>query len=125
MANVHRGEVRLEIGGRDRVLRFDMNALAELEDRLKMPLSLIFNENNVGVRTIRECLFVGLRHRDRKLTPKDVGDWMEFDRMTEYGEVIGQALALATGQDPKAATGGDDDDGPLAPTAAATAAAVS
>lgn len=94
-----RGCVPIEIGGEDRTLKFDFNALAMLEERLNMPISKIFSEEYMGIRAIREALYVGLVHADRRLTPQRVGNMMEPDKFDYYAEKIVEALTGALGVD--------------------------
>ena len=102
MANPHRGEVEIDIGGRERVLRFDFNAIAELEKRLDMPFSVAFAEENAGIRVIKESLYVGLKSTNPRVTPDLIGRWMEFPKLSDYGEKIGEALRLWIGDDDEA-----------------------
>ncbi len=97
MANPHRGQVDIEIGGRTRTLRYDMNALAELESGLGKPIGAIFAEDNVGINVLRQALYVGLRHSDRRLTPGKVGGMMDPKRLEHYAEKLAEALNLAMG----------------------------
>jgi len=102
MSNPIRGEVEIELGGQTRVLRFDMNALCELEARLQMPIGKIFDSSFMGIRVIREALHVGLTAKgDRRLTVKMVGDWMTSDQLEYLGEKLGEALKFALGVDEK------------------------
>ena len=108
MANKHRGEVDIEIGGQVRVLRYDMNALAELETDLGASVGALFDDP--GIRVIRQAIYTGLKAGGmRKVTVNQVGQWMNFQHMEHYGEKLAEALGLALG------TGDEevDDAGPL------------
>jgi hypothetical protein len=92
VANPHRGTVALEIGGKERTLKIDLNALAEVEDRLKvsgmndlMPLL-----ERVSIRAVRCLLWAALIHEDPTLTEKDVGAWTM--NLQEVVQKLSQAL---------------------------------
>ncbi len=104
MANPYRGQVEIEIGGRTRALRYDMNALAELEKSLDKPISKIFDEDNVGINVLRQALFVGLKYSDRRLTPGAIGGMMDPKRLEYYAERMAEALNIAMGVDEEADT---------------------
>lgn len=110
MANEQRGEVDLEIGGMQRTLRFDMNSMAELESNLGKPIGEIFKEGQVGIKEIREALYVGLKWRYRKIQRHEVGSWMVANKLGEFGAAIGRAIAMALGEDPDALLAEDQDD---------------
>lgn len=56
-----------------RRLRFDLNALADLEGVLGLGIGQIFKEEMIGVRVIRALLWAGLKWEDRGLTLERVG----------------------------------------------------
>lgn len=96
MANQQRGEVLLFLGGANRTLKLDFNAIASLE---KMhdgtPVHLLLDEEKLGMAVLRDGLFCALRSGDprgtRTLTPEKVGDWL-----TEEVERFDEILAAFT-----------------------------
>lgn len=95
MANRKRGFVEIELDGKERKLRYSLNALAELEDKLGIPLSEL-NEVNMGMKQIRAFLWAGLIHENPELTEREVGDMVDFDNMEYISEKIGEAFKTAT-----------------------------
>lgn len=95
MANPHRGGVAIEVGGKDRTLKFDLNALAEVEDRLKLSgiNDVIPLLERISIRTVRCLLWAGLFHEDPTLTEKDVGSW-NID-VRDVVPLLGQAIGIA------------------------------
>ncbi|MED4586673.1 hypothetical protein P9578_28360 [Brevibacillus choshinensis] len=65
--------VPVEFNGEEKQLRFDFNALAELEANLGKGVKAIFSEDNVGFHTIRALYCYGLRWKDRGLTIERAG----------------------------------------------------
>jgi len=76
MANKHRGEVELTIGGESKRLRFDMQALAELEEALGLESIAELGKrlDNPSIKLARAVLWAGLLHTEPELTLKAVGE---------------------------------------------------
>ena len=69
----------IALGGSVRELRFDMNALAELEGALHFTMAEIgsrFKRGRFGTRDIRALVWTGLLHQDEDVTIRQVGDWL-------------------------------------------------
>lgn len=60
---------------RRRQLRFTINTFADIEQHFGKPLTQILHD--MGLGTIRDLLWFGLRHEDRKLTAIRVGELIE------------------------------------------------
>lgn len=79
-ANSNRGEIEVYIGNKTRLVRFRTNEIAQLEDLSGKGIMKLMDEESVGIRLLRDALFVGLLHEERKLTPNKVGRWLDdFD----------------------------------------------
>lgn len=101
MANTQRGYAVIELD-RPRTVKFDVNAIAELEDALGKPISQL-NETNVGIREIRAMVWAGLLHENPKLTLREVGEMIPPDRLKEIADKITKAFQSAFGiKNPKA-----------------------
>lgn len=100
MANPHRGIVDIEIGGKQRQLRLDMNALAEAEAQLGLGgiLEVIPMLEKVSLRAIRVLLWAGLRHEEKALTLEEVGSWEMTGGVVT---LIGRAFRLAFPEPPE------------------------
>lgn len=66
------------LGGKPKRLRYDFNALADLEDRAGVGIGVLLSEQRVGLNTLRLLLWAGLKHEDRSLTPEKVGDTLQL-----------------------------------------------
>ena len=104
MSNPHRGHVEIDIGGVTRILRYDMNAFAELEKELGKSFHEIFKKNGddgeeykIGFHVVREVIWAGLRWQNKKLKPEDVGKMMDLGDFKYYGTKLQEALSLALG----------------------------
>ena len=107
-----------------RRLRFDINALADVEQIGGHPLPQLLGV--LGFSTIRLLLWAGLRHEDRRLTVERVGDIMTAylqgggalatlaERITDALEQSG-VLGRAEGAQGNAPTTGEGATAPAAP----------
>ena len=100
---------------RPRELRFDYNAIAELENTLGMTPNQIFQQR-AGLFTIRGLLWAGLRHEQPNLTQEAVGNMIQSFISEHGGELdqlstkVGEAIK-ASGLFKEATEDGDEDDG--------------
>lgn len=66
------------IGGKNRVLRYDINAAIDMEKTLgESLLNVIGNPTKIGFRVILVLLWGGLKHAEKGLTEQRVGLWMQ------------------------------------------------
>jgi hypothetical protein len=93
MANKHRGFVKMELD-KERNLRYTMNALAEIEDILGVPLSEMENVK-MTIKNVRVILWAGLIHEDPELTQEEVGNMVDLGNFKEVQEKVAEAFAMA------------------------------
>jgi hypothetical protein len=93
MANKQRGFVEVELGGKVRNLRYTMNALAEIEDQLGVPLAEMENVK-MTMKNIRVILWAGLIHEDKELTQEDVGELVDLNNIQTVQEKVAEAFAM-------------------------------
>ena len=78
MPNPHRGEVALDAGERSLTLRFDINALCELEGAVGEPaqvfLAKVQKVGQTGLTQLRAIVWAGLRYYHPELSMRDAGD---------------------------------------------------
>lgn len=72
-----RSFVEVELGGKTRLLKYDFNAICEIEERTGKGVAAIFSEQNVGFNTIRLFLWAGLKWKIPGLQPQQVGEWLQ------------------------------------------------
>ena len=77
--------IPIELGGKTRHLRYTFNALVALEDKLGVPISKIGDmlTGSVSVKNLRTLIWAGLIHEDGGLTPKKVGEWLDFSMLSD------------------------------------------
>ena len=101
-ANSSRGETTVTIGGRERVVRFRTNQIAQLEDLTGKGIMKLMSDENIGIKLLRDALFVGLLHDERKLTPTKVGNWLDgydgdlAELITTVFEALAESMPGAT-----------------------------
>jgi len=91
--------------GKLRHLRYDFNALCDLEDNLGIPISELgkkLTAKTVALKPIRAIVHAGLIHEDEELTIKEVGnligDIMQGDKLAELVKSIMEAMEASFGQ---------------------------
>jgi len=85
---------------RERRLRFDVNALCDIEDALGESVGTAFTDGKAGIKTLRTLLWAGLKWEDRTLTPQKVGDLLNAylengGTIDVVGDTVGRALATS------------------------------
>jgi DNA mismatch repair protein MutH len=93
MANKQRGFVKIELD-KVRHLRYTMNALAEIEDQLGVPLSEM-KDVKMTIKNVRVILWAGLIHEDAELTQEEVGNMVDLGNFEEVQQKIAEAFAMA------------------------------
>ena len=78
--------VPIEINGEEKKLRFDVNAVSDIEEYFGKGIGVIFSEEQVGFRTIRAFFWAGLKWRDRGLTIERAGKFVQA--LIDQGESI-------------------------------------
>ena len=106
MANLHRGEVDIDIDGKTFRLHCGLNAIAEAEGvfstlRERVTFSEIVEHANKGsVSHIRALLWAMLRKYHRDLSLQDVGDLVDKVGLVAIEQRFAEVLA-ASAPDPK------------------------
>jgi uncharacterized protein YkvS len=93
MANKQRGAVKIKLD-KERTLRYTLNAIAELEDKLGITIDKL-GDLQLSAKTVQIILWAGLIHEDETLTIKQVGDMVDFENLEYVQEKIAEAFALA------------------------------
>ena len=96
MANKHRALVSIELD-KDRNIRYTLNALAEIEEKLGVKLDQL-DKMEMGIKELRTFLWAGLIHEDAGLTETEVGNMVDFDNMEYINQKITEAFQTATGK---------------------------
>lgn len=117
MANKQRGYVPIEIGGETYQLRYDFNALAQLDQRLGQSFFKVLGEGNIGFHVIREALVAGLANpaNGRGAATRAL-QHLEVAKIDYYIDKIFEGLEAAGLIKPQDAegedyTGGESDEG--------------
>lgn len=105
--------VRIELGGKERQLKYDFNALADFEDLMGMGVSAAFQGGQAGFRSIRALFWAGLRHKEKGLTLERVGTMLskELEKGTTMEDLMGyiEKAMEASGMNPKPEDDEEDD----------------
>jgi hypothetical protein len=63
--------------GKPRHLKFDINAIADVEREIGIGVNSIMSQERMGLDILRVLLWAGLRHEDQSLTPYKIGNWIQ------------------------------------------------
>lgn len=104
MANKHRGFVEIELD-KPRRLRFTLNSLAELEDKLGVGIQEIGEVlSNPRMKDLLLLLWAGLIHEDEELTVERVGNMIDLSNMDMLSDKLGEAFSASNGSSQKKVT---------------------
>lgn len=92
-----KGYVEIELDGKLRKLRFDFNAIADLEEYFNKGLQVILAQENIGFNTIRAFYWIGLKWQIHGLTLQTIGGYLQKELengkdLTELVNPIVEAL---------------------------------
>jgi len=81
----------IEINNKEYKLRYDFNAVCEIEEKSGKSIMHIASTENMGVSTIRLLLWGGLKHNNEGMTVKQAGELIQ-----EYMNADGELENLVT-----------------------------
>ena len=87
--------VKIILDGKERTLKFDLNALEAVEDDLGINLFDGTFEWKKSVKLIKTMLWACLLHENETLTKKEVGSWIHPDNMKETLLKLDEAFEVA------------------------------
>jgi hypothetical protein len=70
---------KVTLSGEDHVLKFDFNAIAELEQFYNKGIHAIVSEETIGFNTVRNIFWAGMLWKNPNLKPYHVGRMLEQD----------------------------------------------
>lgn len=112
---LRRMQVTIELDGRERVLRYDLNALCLFEEETKTSLGDALRR--LTMSSLRALLWAGMIHEDPMLTIQDVGR-MEYPDLQTIMQKVVTAIGADSGSPASRPT-----NAPETPTAASTGTA--
>ena len=97
LAKLRKKSVEITIEKETYFLRYDLNALVELEDAYdNIEDALNFEENPKGaIGKLRKVLYVGLKANHPDISEKDVGGLFTVENLPEFQEAIAKAMDAA------------------------------
>jgi tail tube GTA-gp10-like protein len=107
MANAKKGEVEFTHDKKVYTLRYSINAMCELEDRMGQSVvaigALMSDPGRVKISMMRTMFWAGLRDHHEAMTEADAGRLMDGIGLVEAGQMIAKAFEAAF---PEAQTSG-------------------
>ena len=107
--------VEVELGGQTRTMRFDLNAFAEIEEMFGSIEDAMNALEKGSIKSVRALLWASLIHEetdengDPKITPKQVGSWINLSQLNELAQKLGEAIQAALPEDAQ----GEEGENPL------------
>lgn len=102
MANKHRGEVEIFLD-KKRTLKYNMNALVNLEEALGHSITQM-DASNVGIKRIVQMFWAGMLHDMPNLTLQEAADLMDYSTLDEISQKVSEAFELAFEPEKKTAS---------------------
>jgi hypothetical protein len=91
--------LKIQVGDQEKLMKYDYNAIADLEDMYNMGLFELLSEEKIGLRTIRALYWAGLKWKEPKLTLAQAGKYIEImleeTEMEDLIQPVYKALARA------------------------------
>lgn len=87
--------VTINKGGKERHLRFDLNAFAYLEEKYGSIDAVMEKIDKGSILALRDLLWAGLRHEDDQLTLEEVGAMFDLRNLEEVSKQIYEAMGAA------------------------------
>lgn len=107
--------VALEIGGEERHLRLDFNALAKAEGATGRNYLMVRNIQRGGAADMTAILWGGLLHESPKLTLDEVRSWVHLGNVNRVIEAIFEAVRLSFPEPEDGESGDAGEDGDADP----------
>jgi hypothetical protein len=85
--------VEVTINGEQKLLKFDFNAVSDVEEAFGKGIGFIFNEENVGFNVLRTFFWAGLKWKDPGMTIQRTG--LLLGEAIESGEHTIESLMKA------------------------------
>ncbi len=97
LAKLRKKSVSIEVDGDKYFLRYDLNALVELEDAYdNIEQAFNFEENPKGaISKLRKVLYAGLMANHPDMTEKAVGELFTVENLGDFQEAIAKAMDAA------------------------------
>lgn len=86
-------DVKLTLSdGVERTLKYDLNAMAEMEDRYGTVEDAFKALDTNSIKAVRFILWAGLIHEDESLTERQVGSLIDMNYLKELMSTLGDAF---------------------------------
>jgi len=95
LKDVKKAKAKIELGGIEYDLCYDLNSFAEIEDSYGSITELIQKMEQGSAKAIRAMIWAGLQCNDNPPTEKEVGQLIGLNDMSKIAESIQNALVDA------------------------------
>lgn len=107
LKDIRNKPVSIELGGKDRTIKFDLNAFAELEERYGNVQNAMREMQSGSMKGIKTVLWAGLIHEEAvidektgepikyNITPYNVGSWISPDSLPDISMKLAEAMGYS------------------------------
>jgi tail tube GTA-gp10-like protein len=99
MGNPHKGEIAFTLDKTVYTLRYSINAMCELEDRMGTTVveigALMSDPTKLSIGMVRSIFWAGLRDHHEVVTEQDAGRLMDALGLVNAAQMIGKAFTAA------------------------------
>jgi hypothetical protein len=99
MGNIHRGDIEFTVDKKVYTLRYSINAMCDLEERLGQSVvevgTLMSDPAKLSMSVIRSIFWAGLRDHHEAITETEAGRIMSALGIVEASQMIAKAFASA------------------------------
>jgi hypothetical protein len=93
--NIRERNVPVTLNGETKNLRYDLNAIAELEDKFGSLDNIQEALNSGSLKSLRTFLWAGLIHENETLTEKELGSWLSLADLFVLQKDIVKAIEMS------------------------------
>lgn len=84
--------VKVNIGGKERTLRFTLNSMIEIEEGYGSIQGAMKAMETSSMKAVRLLLWAGLIHEEPELDINAVGNWIDMSNLQYTSEKLGEAF---------------------------------
>jgi hypothetical protein len=88
-------EVKILLGGKERTMRLDFNALALIEERTGRSIMSMADWKSMNSRDIRSLVWASLVHEDESLTESQIGKWLSLQMLPIVMKAFSEAMHIS------------------------------
>lgn len=87
------------VGGEEFILSLDMNILCDIEEHFGRSVESVFTDKErLGIKVVRDLIYLTARRLHRDITPEHIGSLMETNEMPDYFDTLSDLITTFGGE---------------------------